>query len=87
MHDTCTVGTQPQPHATAAGWQLPLASSCCRRSRLLGPTHRAPAACSQGATEGWAAARDWVLPCGGVDLGWLQQRFGAAVVPVTDTAR
>lgn len=41
----------------------------------------------QGATEGWAAARDWVAADGGLDLDFLEQQFGAAQVLVTDTAR
>lgn len=41
----------------------------------------------QGACEGWAAARDWVLPDGGVDLDFLEQRFRGALVTATDSAR
>lgn len=59
-----------------------------------GPLHKAEhfscpphVACEQGATEGWAAARDWVAADGSVDLDFLEQRFGDAQVLVTDTAR
>ncbi|KAL4436679.1 hypothetical protein ABPG75_003818 [Micractinium tetrahymenae] len=41
----------------------------------------------QGATEGWAAAHDWVAPDGGVNLAFLRAHFGASLVSVTDTAR
>ena len=52
-----------------------------------GPEHLTLPMCTQGATEGWAAAADWVAPGGGIDLDTLQHRFGTAHVMVTDTAR
>ena len=42
---------------------------------------------AQGVCEGWRAAREWVLPCGGVDIGALERHFGGARVTVTDAAR
>lgn len=46
-----------------------------------------PRASVQGVAVDWRATRDWVLPDGGIDLDFLQRRFGAATVTVTDTAR
>ncbi|KAI8477296.1 MAG: hypothetical protein J3K34DRAFT_515949 [Monoraphidium minutum] len=41
----------------------------------------------QGAAAAWPAARDWALPCGGVDIDALAGRAPAARVRVTDAAR
>jgi hypothetical protein len=41
----------------------------------------------QGATDGWRAMHDWAAADGGVDLDYLEERFGLAQVTVTDTSR
>ncbi len=41
----------------------------------------------QGVTEGWPAARDWVLPDGAVNVDFLEERFGDSIVTALDTAR
>ena len=40
----------------------------------------------RGVTEGWSAATEWVTPGGGIDHAALRDRFGTALVSVTDTS-
>lgn len=42
---------------------------------------------SQGITDDWVAARDWVCPDGTVDIDFMDEHFGKSVVTTVDTSR